>query len=135
MDSRKYILRQTGLLGLGELICIAAMVGVFALVGYFDYTVILGGVVGGILAIGNFFFMAIASDSAADKAVDEQDVKTGQKLIKASYSLRLVVIGVLMVVMAKSGHCNVLAMVCPLLFTFPIIIVIEFFRKSGEEKA
>jgi hypothetical protein len=135
MDSRKYILRQTGLLGLGELICIAAMVGVFALVGYFDYTVILGGVVGGILAIGNFFFMAIASDSAADKAVDEQDVKTGQKLIKASYSLRLVVIGVLMVVMAKSGHCNVLAMVCPLLFTFPIIIVIEFFRKSGGKKS
>ena len=135
MDSRKYILRQTGLLGLGELICIAAMVGVFALVGYFDYTVILGGVVRGILAIGNFFFMAIASDSAADKAVDEQDVKTGQKLIKASYSLRLVVIGVLMVVMAKSGHCNVLAMVCPLLFTFPIIIVIEFFRKSGGKKS
>ena len=135
MNSRNYILRQTALLALGELICTAAMVGIFALLGYFDYTVILGGIVGLVLAVGNFFFMAIGSDTAADKAADEQDVKTGQKLIKASYGLRMVVIGVLMFVLAKTGHCNVLAMVCPLLFTFPIIIVIEFFRKTGGKKS
>lgn len=135
MNSRKYILRQTGLLALGQLVCIGAMIGVFALAGYFDYRVILGALVGGILAIGNFFFMAIGSDTAADKAAQDQDVKTGKKLIKASYGLRLVVIGVLMFILAKTGHCNVLAMVCPLLFTFPIIIVIEFFRKTGGKKS
>lgn len=135
MNSRKFILRETALLTAGELLCTAAMVGIFAMLGYFDYKVIVGGVIGIVLAVGNFFFMAIASDAAADKATENQDVKTGQKLIKASYGLRLVVLGVLLFVFAKSGHCNVLAMACPLFFVFPVITVIEFFRKSGGSKS
>lgn len=134
MNSRKFILRQTGLLALGELICIAAMIGLFALLGFLDYKVIVGGVIGGLLAVGNFFFMAITSDAAADKAM-EQDVKSGKSAMKLSYSTRLIILGVLMFVFAKSGHCNVIAMACPLFFVFPIIVVIEFFRKAGKGKA
>ena len=131
MNSRKFIIRETALLALGEALCIAAMIGVFALLGHFNYTVVLGGIIGGILAVGNFFFMAIASDAAADRAAEEQDVSAGKKAIKLSYTTRLLIIGVLMLLLAKSGHCNVLAMACPLFFVFPIIIVIEFFRKAG----
>lgn len=133
MNPRKFILRETALLGAGELVCVAAMVGIFAMLGYFDYTVILGGVIGALIAVGNFFFMAIASNAAADKAA-EDDVKTGKSMIKVSYGMRLLIIGVLLFVFAKSGHCNLLALVCPLFFVFPIITVIEFFRKSGESK-
>ena len=134
MKAHKFILRETAFLALGEVVCIAAMIGVFALLGYLDYTVILGGVVGGILAVGNFFFMALSSNAAADKATD-QNVKDGKAVVKSSYFGRLLVIGLLLFVFAKSGHCNVLAMGCPLFFVFPIIMVIEFFRKSGENKA
>ena len=133
MNPRKFILRETALLGAGELVCVAAMTGVFAMLGYFDYTVILGGVIGALIAVGNFFFMAIASNAAADKAM-EDDVKTGKSMIKVSYGTRLLIIGVLLFVFAKSGQCNLLALVCPLFFVFPIITVIEFFRKSGESK-
>lgn len=133
MSTRKFIIRETLLLAIGEAVCIAAMVGIFALLNSFSYKVVLGGIIGGILAVGNFFFMAIASNSAADKAA-EQDVKGGQATIKLSYYGRLVVIGVLLFVFAKSGHCNLLALGCPLFFVFPIITVIEFFRKSGEAK-
>lgn len=133
MNARKFILRETALLAVAETVCVAAMVGVFALLGYFDYKVVLGGIIGGILSIGNFFFMAVASNAAADKAV-EQDVKHGKSAMKASYRIRLLVIGVLLFLFAKSGHCNVLALVCPLFFVFPSIMVIEFFRKSGESK-
>lgn len=133
MSTRKFIIRETLLLAIGEAVCIAAMVGIFALLNSFSYKVVLGGIIGGILAVGNFFFMAIASNSAADKA-SEQDVKGGQATIKLSYYGRLVVIGVLLFVFAKSGHCNLLALGCPLFFVFPIITVIEFFRKSGEAK-
>ena len=133
MNPRKFILRETALLGAGELACVAAMAGVFAMLGHFDYTVILGGLIGGLIAVGNFFFMAIASNAAADKAM-EDDVKTGKSMIKVSYGTRLLVIGVLLFVFAKSGHCNLIALVCPLFFVFPIITVIEFFRKSGEAK-
>lgn len=134
MSTRKFILRETALLAIAETVCIAAMIGVFALLGYFDYTVVLGGIIGGVLAVGNFFFMAIASNAAADKAVD-QNVKEGKNAMKVSYRMRLLVIGVLLFLFAKSGHCNVLALVCPLFFVFPSVMVIEFFRKSGEAKS
>ena len=139
MNVRKFILRETALLALGELICSAAIVGVFALLEQFSYKVILGVVIGSLLAIGNFFFMAIASNAVADRAIaqgeGEDTVKQGKAAIKSSYSLRLLVIGVLLFVFAKTGHCNLIAMVCPLFLVFPILTVIEFFRKSGEQKA
>ncbi len=133
MNTRKFILRETGLLALGQLICVAAMAGLFALLGYLDYTVVLGGILGAVIAVGNFFLMAIASNAAADRAA-EQDVKGGKAAIKASYTLRLLVIGVLLFVLAKSGHCHIIALACPLFFVFPIITVIEFFRKTGDTK-
>lgn len=134
MNPRQFILKETAFLALGEAVCVAAMVGIFAMLGYFDYTVILGGVIGLLIAVGNFFFMAITSDAAADKAMEE-DVKGGKATMKASYAMRLVAIGVLLFVFAKSGHCNVIALVCPMFFVFPVITVIEFFRKAGGKKS
>lgn len=134
MDPRKFIMKETAFLALGEAVCVAAMVGIFAILGQLDYKVILGGIIGLVIAVGNFFLMAISSDAAADKAM-EQDVKGGKAAVKASYTLRLIVIGVLLLVFGKSGHCNVIAMVCPLFLVFPIITVIEFFRKAGEKKS
>ncbi len=134
MNTRKFILRETAFLAIGEAVCIAAMIGVFAMLGQLNYTVPLGGVLGGVLAVGNFFFMAISSNAAADKAADQQ-VKEGKAAVKLSYYTRLLVLGVLLFVFAKSGHCQLLALVCPLFFVFPIITVIEFFRKTGEAKS
>lgn len=131
MDSRKFILQQTGIISLGQLLCVAAMCGVFALMGHFDSGVLIGGTVGAVLAIGNFFFMAIAADLAADKAVN-QDVKGGKAMIRSSYSLRLVVLAVLLFAFAKSGICNLFALVLPLVFTRPILTITQFFRKPGE---
>ena len=132
MNIRKFILRETGLLALGELICIGAMIGIYAMLGYLDYRVFLGAAVGLILAVGNFFFMALASNAAADRAAD-QDVKQGKAMVKGSYIGRLLVIGVLLLLLGKSGHCNVIAMVCPLFFVFPVLTVVEFFRKAGDK--
>ncbi len=139
MNVRKFILRETALLALGELICSAAIIGVFAILGYFSYKVIVGAVIGSLLAVGNFFFMAITSNAVADRTIaqgeGEDTVKQGKAAMKSSYGIRMLIIGVLLFVFAKSGHCNVIAMVCPLFLIFPIITVIEFFRKSGDQKA
>lgn len=131
MSSRKFILQQTGIIALGEIFCIAIMYGVYAMIGGFDSSVVLGGIAGSLLAIGNFFFMAIAADLAADKAVN-QDVKGGKSLIQSSYLMRLVVIALILFACAKSGFFNLIALVIPLLLTRPIITISEFFRKSGE---
>lgn len=134
MDSRKFVLKETAIIALGQTICVAVMIGVFALLGYFDRSVLIGGIAGGVLATLNFLFMAIGASLAADKA-QEQNVKGGQALIQGSYMVRLVVLFIILFALVKSGLCNVICAVLPLAFTRPILTIAEFFRKSGEVKA
>lgn len=131
MDSRKLVLVQTGIVAAGQVICTAVMIGAFALLKKFDSTVLLGGIVGALVAVGNFFAMALTAMIAADKA-EKQDIKGGKATMKASMTGRLLVMGVILVIFAKSGYCNVLAMLVPQVFTRPILTVWEFFRKAGE---
>jgi len=130
MESRKFVYRQTGIVALGVGLCAALMIGIFALVGAFDLTVLWGGLLGSILSVGNFFFMALAATVAADKAV-AQDVAGGQKLMKSAYPLRLLALAVLLFALAKSGICNVLALVLPLAFVRPVLTAAEFFKPKG----
>lgn len=134
MNSRKFIIRETILLFLGELLCAGAVMGLATLLGWLDHTVVLGALAGAVLATANFFFQAIASDAAADKAV-AQDVKGGKAIIQISFFGRMIGIVALLAVFAISGHFNILAMAIPLFLGFPVLMVIEFFRKSGGSKS
>jgi hypothetical protein len=127
-EARRVVLQETGKIAVGEAVCVAVMVAVFALLGRYSLQVLLGGIAGGILAILNFFFMAVAASQAMDKAV-QQDVKGGQKQIKLNYSLRMIVLFVILFALVKSGACNALASVLPLFFVRITITVAEFFRK------
>ena len=80
--------------------------------------------------VGNFFFMAVIATLAADKA-QAQDVEGGQKLMKSSYPIRILLLAGLLVVCAWSGYFDILALALPLLFVRPIIMVCEFFGKKG----
>ena len=128
MESRKIVFHETGIIASGEVICLALMLAVHALLGRFSREVLLGGIIGALLAVLNFFFMAMGASMAADKAVN-QDVKGGQKQIKLSYFIRMIAIFVILFACVKSGLCNALASVLPLLFVRPVITVAEFFRK------
>lgn len=121
------------MVALGECLGVAAMLGIFALLGSFDKTVLLGGIVGGAVAVANFFVMAIAVNIAADKARN-QDVKGGQATIKGSYMLRMLGMVVILFAFAKSGLCNVIALVVPLLFTRFTLTLQEFFKRKPGEK-
>lgn len=135
MDVRKFVLKETLIIAIGELIGVAAMIGIFALLGHFDMTVLLGGIVGGVMATLNFFIMAIGVNRAADKA-KEQNVKGGQATIKLSYLVRMVVLFLVLFAFAKSGLCNAIALVVPLVFVRFTMTIAEFFRrKPGEAKA
>ncbi len=134
MDSRKLVLKETAIIAVGQVICVAVMLGVFALIKRFDTTVLLGGLLGGLIAVLNFFFMAMGAMIAADKA-EAQNVKGGQGTIRTSFMLRTVAMFAIIFVLVKAGVCNVFALVLPLVFTRLIITVAEFFRKPGEPKA
>ena len=129
MDSRKFILKKTAVIALGQLLCVAVMIGVFALLGYYDRSVLLGGIFGGIIAVGNFFAMAVCADLAADKA-EQGNVQGGQALVRTSYIGRLAVVAIVLFVLVKSGLCHVFAAVLPLIFNRPILTVSEFFGKG-----
>jgi len=129
MDSRKVVYHETAIVAVGELICVAFMLAVYALLGRFDSTVLLGGIIGLLLAVLNFFFMAVGASLAADKAAN-QDVAGGKKQIKLSYTFRMIAIFVILFACVKSGLCNALASVLPLVFVRPVLTVAEFFRKK-----
>ena len=103
METRKIVLHETGIIAIGECIGVAAMFAIFALLGRFDRSVVLGGLIGAVLTILNFFLMAVNANSAADKAVN-QDVDTPLEQDD----------------------------MIPLLFVRPTITIAEFFRKSGD---
>ena len=130
-QTKKELWRQLGIVGLCHVLGVAAMIGIFALLGHFDYTVALGGVVGGLVSFLNFFFMVIGLSAAADRA-QNQDANGGKGLVKGSYVIRIAVMFLVLFACAKSGHCNVIALVVPLLFVRPALMVAEFFGKKGE---
>ena len=129
-ESRKIVWKQTARIAIGEAVCVALMIGVYALLHKLNVSVVLGGLVGAVLAVGNFFFMAVIATLAADKA-QAQDVEGGQKLMKSSYPIRILVLAGLLVLCAWSGYFDILALALPLLFVRPIITVGEFFGKKG----
>lgn len=77
-----------------------------------DYTVFLGGAVGGLVAVLNFFFMGLA----VQKAASASDEDTARMNIKASYSQRMM-LQMLWVILAIVAPCfHFVAGIVPLLF-------------------
>lgn len=134
MDSRKIVIKESAVVLAGVALCSAAMTGIFALLGKYDSTVALGALVGTVVATLNFFFMAVVVMMAADKA-EKQNVKGGEAMIRIAYPVRMIVLFVVLFAFVKSGLCNTIAMVLPLVFVRPVITITEFFRKSGESNA
>lgn len=132
MDSRKVVFKETAIVLIGQIICVAVMLAIYALLSKFSQKVLLGGIVGGAVAVLNFFFMAIGASLAADKA-QQQDVKGGKSLIQTSMLIRYAAIFVVLFACAKSGLFELIPLVLPLAFVRPILTVGEFFRKSGEK--
>ena len=129
MDSRKLVFKETAIVVTGQAIGVAIMFGVYALLGFFSIKVLLGGIVGAVAALANFFIMAVTVSLAADKA-EQQDVSGGQKLLKGAYPVRLLLLAVILFACAKSGYFDVLALVIPLVFVRPTLTIAEFFRKK-----
>ena len=131
IDSKKAIYKQLACVAIGEAICVALMFGVYALLGKFDLSVVLGGLVGLLVSVGNFFFLVVTATVASDKAA-AGDATSGQKLMRSSYPIRLLAMAGVLILCAKSGVFDVVALVVPLVFVRPALMVAEFLKKKGE---
>ena len=132
LESRKIVFQETAVVVVGQIICIGFMFGIYALMKLFSVKVLLGGVIGGLLAVLNFFFMAVFASLAADKA-EAQDVKGGQKILQLSQMGRYLIMFIVLIAIGISDSCDLIATALPLVFVRPIISVGGFFRKSGDQ--
>lgn len=134
MENRKYILSQVMTVLIGELVLSAVMVGIFALLGYSDLSVVYGAAAGAVIATANHLVLVLGVMAASAKA-EKQDVKGGQALVQMSYMGRLIGLFLILVLCAKSGIFNLIALVIPLVFTRPILTITDHFNKKGGNEA
>ena len=93
----------------------------------FDYTVILGGIGGGVIAVLNFFLMGLA----VQKAASATDEGTARMKLKASYSQRFMMM-ILWVIVAIVAPCfQFVAGIAPLLFPGTGIKIVGIFHKQN----
>lgn len=130
MDSRKIVFKETAIIAIGEIICSAITVGVFAAIGRFERNVLWGSLAGCGIIIANYFFMAVFASLAADRAA-EGNTARAKKMIQLSSLVRLLMMGLLLFAGFKLG-ANTIALALPLLLLRPVMLVAEFFRKKGD---
>ena len=103
------IAKTTGQIALGELVGIAIMVMVFAILGHFDYTVVTGAVLGGAGAVLNFFLMSITVKKSAGRGIQ------GKNRMILSYFLRMLLMVGIMVLGIACPYFQWLAVILPYL--------------------
>ncbi|MBQ7455979.1 MAG: ATP synthase subunit I [Clostridia bacterium] len=131
------------------------MVAVFLIVGRFDYTVLLGALLGALFAILNFFWMAMGVQRAVDsmdgvQVAPEEEPADGEtpeeeepikkplspeathagRRMQASYFLRMVVLAGVAILAIKLPWFNGLAACLPLLFPRIVIFVMNLLEKK-----
>ena len=127
-ESKKELLR----IAAGTALCTAVMWVVFAalhLVGWvrFDYTVVLGSLVGALVAIGNFAGICFV----VQKIIDEPDEKRRKAKLQLSHNSRMLLQAVWVVVAIAAPCFQPFASVLPLFFPR---ITIYYLQITGKYK-
>ncbi len=127
----RQVRREVLLFALGTLVCLGLMYGVYALLHRLTAKVLLGGAVGALITVLNYFLMALGVWSASAKA-EQGDPAGGRRVITLSMIGRYLLMIAVLVAGAKSGLCDVVAMVVPLALFRILLFAAEFFRgKEG----
>ena len=82
MQKHQDILQQVGRMALATAGCSAIMLAIYAVVGRFTTAVLLGGLLGTVIAVGNFLALSITVSNALDRAA------AGDNSAKACMSLK-----------------------------------------------
>ncbi|MGN1317221.1 MAG: ATP synthase subunit I [Acutalibacteraceae bacterium] len=119
------VLKETAYIGAMVLIFSLALQSVFLIIGKWDYTVLLGNLLGFIAAVGNFFLMGLSVQASLNK--EEKDAKN---FMKFSQSLRLLLLFVIAVVGYLVPVFNILAVLIPFLFPRIAVALRPLFMKN-----
>lgn len=141
--------KDTIYLALGEMVTSLVIVLVYLALGYFDWTVITGVVLGSVVTVLNFVMLSHSVNKALNKYLDlrgneKMDDEEAEKFAKAnslkvqnaitkSYILRTFIMMGSLVLALITGFFDPLATLIPLIMYKPLLYVSEFIkRKRGE---
>ena len=110
------VLKETKYVALVTIILSVLMQAVFLIIGKWNYTVLLGNLLGGIASVGNFLLMGLTVQTAL--GLDEKDARARMKLSQTLRNLLLFAVAII-------GHLapifNLLAVV--ITYIFPRVAV------------
>lgn len=132
MQKHRDILHQVTRLTIAMIICVGIMLGIYALLGIFTRSVLVGAVVGLILSIGNFVSLSITVSNALDRAARDNDPQRAQLSIQASSVIRLLVLAAIYILLFRAKLCDPIAALLPLLLAQGVLKLVEFFRNDKE---
>ena len=130
MQKHREILRQVCRLMVALAVCVAIMLGVYALLGAFTSSVVVGAILGFVLAVGNFVSLSITVSNAMDRAARDKDPQRAQLSIQASGVIRLLVLAAIYILLFRAKVCDPVAALLPLLMAQAVLELVELFRKG-----
>lgn len=131
MNDKSSVIKQTLWFALGILAGAIITVLVYLAINKFTMNVLMGALLGTLVSVGNFFFMCVSLTNATEGEVD-----AGAAINKArgGYLLRMAAIALILIVALKSGYFDTIATIVPLLLMRPVLMIEQFFMKSGDKK-
>ena len=118
-------------IAIGVLAMSVIMEIVFVVLGRFDYTVLLGNLLGGGWAILNFFLMALAVQKSVKKELPQE----AKLVLQNSYTKRLLFSVAILLIGIKVEYFNWISVVIPLILPRITIAIIKLpiFQRKEEE--
>lgn len=105
------VLKETRYIAFFVLLFSLCLQSVFLIIGKWDYTVLLGNLLGALSAVLNFLFMGITIQNAVEK--EEKEAKTAMKVSSTYRNLFILIITVIGIVL----KCfNTVSVIVPLFF-------------------
>lgn len=124
----KTIVKEGCYIALGVLVLSIIMEAVFVIIKRWDYTVLLGNLLGGSIAVLNFFLMGITVQNAIGKT--EKEIRDR---VRFSHIMRMLLISIGLIIGIALPCFNSIAAILPYLFPRIAISLHPLFFK-GEEK-
>lgn len=117
-------------MGIWMLIFSGIMQAVFLIIGKWDYTVLLGNLLSGIMGVINFLLLGLT----VQRAVSSGDEKHAKALMKASQAIRLFILFGVAILGATLSCFNLWATLIPLLFPRITIVIRQILlaKKGGD---
>lgn len=116
-----------------EAVCVALMLGVYAVIGRFSLTVMWSALFGYVMAVGNFIALSITVSSAADKAERTGNAAGAANDVRASSTVRLLALLAIYFIVLRFGKLDPVSSLLPLIFMQFALKIMEFFRKEDGE--